>query len=179
MVAVGDPVFFAGAGATVVSSLATLTLGGTTQEYAELRLPYGEEPPSLTVQVPVEQLVPLSALLGTGGVAAVLAVLAEPGPHEEPATWEERYAFYAARLGIPPDADADPPPAPEGRATAELVRNLSYHAARRGLSAGEHRLLQTARTVLVSEVALGTGVDVARATAFVDDALAVQREAPA
>jgi CarD family transcriptional regulator len=52
-----------------------------------------------------------------------------------------------------------------------VVRNLSLREKEKGLSAGEKRMLQRSRQILVSELVLACVCDEDKATRLVDEAL--------
>jgi CarD family transcriptional regulator len=54
---------------------------------------------------------------------------------------------------------------------AEVVRNLSIRDKAKGLSAGEKRMLQRARQILVSELTFALNVDEETAEVRLDEAL--------
>jgi len=54
---------------------------------------------------------------------------------------------------------------------AEVVRNLSIRDKDKGLSAGEKRMLQRARQILVSELTFALGVDEEAAEVRLNEAL--------
>jgi len=54
---------------------------------------------------------------------------------------------------------------------AEVVRNLSIRERERGLSAGEKRMINKARQILVSELTYATGEGEEKAEAMIDKVL--------
>lgn len=114
---------------------------------------------------------PLSWVLGSGGVPAVLAELAGPVPEQEP---REEYHTMIGIITSHDDED-EVPPLLDARAVAQVVRNLTARQARQGLDERDSKLLAQARTILVSEVGVAADLDQAQAEAAIDEALAVHR----
>jgi RNA polymerase-interacting CarD/CdnL/TRCF family regulator len=172
---VGDEVVFGESGATTVRAITTREVAGRTWTRVVLGFPFDSAEPDTIVEplVDHQSLAPLSQVLGTGGVPAVLAVLRSPVPEQEPRNWGTVWETYYTKLGgITADAGRDEMPAVlDARQVAEVVRNLTAKRHRQELDASDTQLLDQARTVLVSEVALGAGIDRRQAEAAIDEAL--------
>jgi CarD family transcriptional regulator len=78
-----------------------------------------------------------------------------------PTNWSRRYKNHVEKLK-----------SGDVYQVAEVVRNLSLREKDKGLSAGEKRMLATARQILVSELVFAIDVDEAAAAAKLDEALA-------
>jgi CarD family transcriptional regulator len=78
-----------------------------------------------------------------------------------PTNWSRRYKNHEEKLK-----------SGDVYQVAEVVRNLSLREKEKGLSAGEKRMLATARQILVSELIFAIDVDEAAAAAKLDEALA-------
>jgi CarD family transcriptional regulator len=174
--AVGDAVVFARHGATLVHEVSTRIIAGVEREYVVLRYPFHRERPDVVATVPVEGglVVPLAEVACEKGIGEAMAGLAVPGPHVESRFAERRHRSYLIMLGgqdeeEPGDLTLDI------RQVAVVVRNLTFRRNVRGLADDEEALLDSARTVFVSELALARGLDVYAATAQLDEALMAQR----
>jgi CarD family transcriptional regulator len=77
-----------------------------------------------------------------------------------PTNWSRRYKNHVEKLK-----------SGDIYQVAEVVRNLSNRDKDKGLSAGEKRMLNRARQILVSELTFAIGVSVAEAEKKLDEAL--------
>lgn len=188
---VGQAVVFGTSGATTIRAIKTRDDAGRTWTRVTLGFPFDSADPDTILEPLADHdcLAPLSRVLGSGGVPAVLEVLAGPVPDREPRVWGVVMAdgevaptvhdTYLTMIGgITADADLDGMPAVlDARLVAEVVRNLTARRYREPLDAGYSQLLDQALLVLVSEVALGAGIGRAQAEATIDEALSVHRPA--
>jgi CarD family transcriptional regulator len=175
---VGAAVVYGEYGATTVREITTTVAAGKAWTKLVLGFPFDSADPDEVVRTLLDHqcLAPLSEVLGSGGVPAVLAVLAAgPVPDREPDTWGAN-TYVTMIGGITTDAYLDDMPAVlDACQVAEVVRNLTVRQYREPLGVRDAQLLDTARRVLVSEVALGAGVDRTQAETAIDEALATHR----
>lgn len=187
---VGDAVVFSTYGAMIVREVETKVRESRKTEMSRetelktfitltLRSPFD---PHRTTKVLSDHdcLAPLSWVLQPGGVPGVLAELAGPVPDPEFRTWgDSGLSTYSTMIGeISVDDERDGTPALLNACqVAQVVRNLTVRQYRHELGVRESELLDTARTVLTSEAALGAGIDRAQAEAAIEEALAVHRPA--
>jgi CarD family transcriptional regulator len=134
----GDTVVHPEHGAAVIEELCVREFLGEKRRYFKLRVSYGD----LTLMVPVDSTeeVGLRSVVGKNEVKKVLARAprgrVEDGGQLEPALQEQhREAALGRHL-----------PGRRGR------RNLSIRERERGLSAGEKRMINKARQILISEL---------------------------
>ena len=142
----GDTVVHPEHGAAVIEDLCEREFLGETRRYFKLRVSYGD----LTLMVPVESTeeVGLRQVVSKNEVKKVLNVLKEDeSNHVEKLKSGDIYQV------------------------AEVVRNLSIRERERGLSAGEKRMIQKARQILVSELTYATGGTEEKAEAMIDKIL--------
>ncbi|MEE6258062.1 hypothetical protein [Plantactinospora sonchi] len=176
---VGQAVVCGLEGATTVRAITTKEVAGKTWTNIVLGYPFDAAEPETITQplIDNDSLAPLSEVLGPGGVPAVLAVLAAPVPDEEPTTWGSVFDTYLTMIGgITADAGLDGAPAVlDARQVAQVLRNLTVRSQREPLDAGMTQVFGWARAILVSEVALGAGLDRRQAEAAIDEALSVHR----
>jgi CarD family transcriptional regulator len=151
----GDLVVYPNHGAGCISGVEEKTILGEVRRYYVVYLPDTE----LTVSIPAEGDTDLRACADEEGVAEALAVLGA-NITEMPSNWNHRLKHNREKIK-----------SGEISQIAEVVRNLSIYGDEHGLSTGERTMLMKARQILVSEIALVRGTEVAEAERIVDDAL--------
>ena len=156
--AVGDRVVYPHHGATVIEGVETLELAGTLRDYLVLRFVDGD----LTLRIPVEQAatVGLREVIGDVEAGDVFDVLRRRDVRM-PSNWSRRFKNHTEMLK-----------SGDVYQVAEVVRNLSLRNADSKLSAGESRMLDRARRVLISELSLALTADADEVGRRVDTALA-------
>ena len=154
---VGDKVVYPHHGAAVIEKRETRTAFGEEKEYFFLRMSYGD----LTAMVPVDNTeeVGLREVIDADEVQEVFALLAKQDARM-PTNWSRRFKNHAEKLK-----------SGDVYEVAEVVRNLSQRDDDKGLSAGEKRMLQKARQILVSELIFALDVSPEQAEAELDKAL--------
>ncbi len=127
------------------------------KEYLVLRLAYGD----LTLMVPVEKVeeVGLREVINDEEVEEVFAVLRKKEARM-PTNWSRRFKNHVEKLK-----------SGDIYQVAEVVRNLSLRDKDKGLSAGEKRMLQKARQILVSELTFAINVNEEEAEQKLNEAL--------
>ncbi|HLS40336.1 MAG TPA: CarD family transcriptional regulator, partial [Ornithinicoccus sp.] len=145
-------------GAALIEEMKTRTIKGEEKLYLKLRVAQGD----LTIEVPADNcdLVGVRDVVGKEGLDKVFEVLRAEHT-EEPTNWSRRYKANLEKL-----ASGDV------IKVAEVVRDLWRRDKERGLSTGEKRLLNKARQILVSELALAEKTDEDKAQATLDEVLA-------
>ena len=115
----------------------------------------------LTLSVPVDSAneVGLRQVVSKNQVKKILNVLRE-GETMMAANWSRRYKNNLEKLH-----SGDP------FEVADVLRNLSIRDREKGLSAGEKRMIQKARQILISELSYATGKSEAEAETVIDDVL--------
>ena len=154
---VGDKVVYPHHGAAVVERREVIEAFGVEKEYLVLKLAYGD----LTLRVPTDNTeeVGLREVINDEEVEEVFAVLRKKDVRM-PTNWSRRYKNHVEKLK-----------SGDIYQVAEVVRNLSNRDKEKGLSAGEKRMLNRARQILVSELTFALGVDEADAEKKLDEAL--------
>jgi CarD family transcriptional regulator len=154
---VGDKVVYPHHGAAVIEKRETKVAFGEKKEYLVLRLAYGD----LTLMVPSDNTeeVGLREVINDEEVEEVFAVLRKKDVRM-PTNWSRRYKNHFEKLK-----------SGDIYQVAEVVRNLSNRDKDKGLSAGEKRMLNRARQILVSELTFAIGVDENEAEKTLDEAL--------
>ena len=153
----GDTVVHPEHGAAVIEDLRERDFLGEKKKYFVLRLAYGD----LTLMVPADntQAVGLRKVVARTEVKKVLAVLRED-ESKMASNWSRRFKNNMEKLH-----SGDP------YQVAEVLRNLSIRDREKGLSAGEKRMLNRARQILVSELTFAIGVSEEEAEQKLNDAL--------
>jgi len=131
---------------------------GQNRDYLVLKVAHGD----LTLLVPVEcaELVGLRETIGAEEAQEVLATLAKRDTHV-PLNWSRRFKNHMTKLQ-----------SGDIYQVAEVVRNLTRRDRQRPLSAGEKRMLVTARRILVSELTVAMQLSPDAAEHSVDAVLA-------
>jgi CarD family transcriptional regulator len=154
---VGDKVVYPHHGAATVERREFKEAFGEKKEYLVLRLAYGD----LTLMVPSDNTdeVGLREVINDEEVEEVFAVLRKKDVRM-PTNWSRRYKNHVEKLK-----------SGDIYQVAEVVRNLSNRDKDKGLSAGEKRMLNRARQILVSELTFAIGVSEGEAEKKLDEAL--------
>ena len=155
--AVGDRVVYPHHGATVIDRIETVEVLGVAREYLVLRF----DDVDLTLRVPADRAdtVGLREVIGGVEVDGVFAVLRRRDVRT-PSNWSRRFKNHTEMLR-----------SGDIYQLAEVVRNLSHRDADKALSAGEKRMLERARRVLISELSLSLAADAEEVGLLVDVAL--------
>ena len=155
---VGDKVVYPHHGAAIIESRETIVAFGEEREYLVMKLAYGD----LTMKVPADNTdeVGIREVINDEEVEEVFAVLRKKEARM-PTNWSRRFKNHVEKLK-----------SGDIYQVAEVVRNLSLREREKGLSAGEKRMLQRARQILVSELTFAINVDEEAAEKKLDEALA-------
>ncbi len=143
MLSIGDKVVYPMHGAGIIEAIEEQEVLGERQHYYILKLSYG----GMRVLIPLRNIehVGLREVIGMPEVSRVFEVLKE-SPEKSTCNWNQR--FHANLTKIKSGNIYE---------VAEVVRNLMMQNKIKKLSAGERRLLETARQILVSELVLACG----------------------
>ena len=153
----GDTVVHPEHGAAVIEELRDREFLGEKRKYLVLRVAYGD----LTLMVPVDSTeeVGLRQVVSKNEVKKVLKVLTEE-ESSMAANWSRRFKNNMEKLH-----SGDP------YQVAEVLRNLAIRDREKGLSAGEKRMIQKARQILISELSYATGKTEEDAEIMIDDVI--------
>jgi len=156
MFEVGDVVVYPLHGAGVVEQIDERQIEGERKKYLVLSFAQG----NLKVSVPAEktQEVGLRSVISKREVRQVIEVLKQEGA-PMPANWNHRFKMNQDKLR-----------SGDIYQVAEVVRNLTLRDREKGLSAGEKRMLQQARDILISEIVFATSSSRQKACDMVDRA---------
>lgn len=154
----GDKVVYPMHGAGVIERIEYKDLRGTSEPYYILHLPVG----GMFVMLPEGSAgeVGLRPVIPAEEVPSVFGVLSARDEVEAQA-WNRRYRANMERLR-------------QGRVeeVARIVRDLARRERLKGLSTGERKMLDNARAILVSELALSIGCSEGEAEELINAALA-------
>ncbi len=153
----GDTVVHPEHGAAVIEELREREFLGEKRKYFVLRVAYGD----LTLMVPVDSTeeVGLRQVVSKNEVKKVLKVL-QQDESKMASNWSRRFKNNIEKLR-----------SGDIYQVAEVVRNLSIREREKGLSAGEKRMVQKARQILISELSYATGDTEDKAEAMIDKVL--------
>ena len=155
---VGDAVVYPHHGVAVIEGRQHRIAFGQNRDYLVMKVAHGD----LTLLVPVEcaELVGLRETIGAEEAQEVLATLAKRDTHV-PLNWSRRFKNHMTKLQ-----------SGDIYQVAEVVGNLTRRDRQRPLSAGEKRMLVTARRILVSELTVAMQLSPDAAEHSVDAVLA-------
>lgn len=154
---IGETLVYPHHGAVTITEIEQRTIRGVEKTYLTLRVHTSE----LTIKLPIENvdLVGVRDVIDDAGVDAVYDVLRD-GFVEEPGNWSRRYKANQEKMA-----------SGSVYRVAEVVRDLWRRDQERGVSAGEKRMLQKARQILVSELALAQKATDEEASVALDEVL--------
>ncbi len=151
MFSVGEKIVYPVHGAGVVESIENREILGEVRSYYVLRITSGD----LQVLVPVDtaEKVGMRLVSDAERLRQARDVLSGPAsPWEE--NWNRRYRLNMDKIKSGDICEL-----------AEVVRNLTLRDNAKGLSAGEKKMLDNARRILLSEIVLADGVTAEEALA--------------
>ncbi|WP_027717385.1 CarD family transcriptional regulator [Desulfovirgula thermocuniculi] len=158
MFKVGDKVVYPMHGAGIIEAIEEKEVLGEKKQYYVLRFPVGD----MKVMIPINNCreIGLREVIDRASVPKVLSVLKGKSTAMS-SNWNRR---YRANLEKMRSGDI--------YKVAEVVRNLTKREKERGLSSGEKRMLENARQILISELALATEMGEEKVQSLVDSAFA-------
>ena len=143
---IGDKAVYPGHGVAEVVGVDRREIAGSTMEFYVLRVLEND----MKVMVPKgnAMTVGLRRIVGAEEIAEVYGVLTRRGEKISTATWNRRYREYMEKIKT-------------GSLTeiAAVLRDLCILRSDKDLSFGERKMLDTARTLLVQELALAKGIE--------------------
>lgn len=151
MFSVGEKIVYPVHGAGVVESIENREILGEVRSYYVLRITSGD----LQVLVPVDtaEKVGMRLVSDAERLRQAKDVLSGPAsPWEE--NWNRRYRLNMDKIKSGDICEL-----------AEVVRNLTLRDNAKGLSAGEKKMLDNARRILLSEIVLADGITAEEASA--------------
>ena len=140
MFAIGDKVVYPVHGAGVIEAIENREVLGSQRSYYILKIFAGD----MRLLVPVDTVtaVGMRSVINAGDIPAILDIFTE-GNDDTEDNWNRRYRLNMEKIK-----------SGNIRNVAVVVRNLMLRDALRGLSAGEKKMLEYARRILVSELVI-------------------------
>lgn len=143
---IGDKAVYPGHGVAEVMGLERREIAGSAMEFYVLRVLEND----MKVMVPKSNAsaVGLRRIVGAQQIEEVYGVLSRRGEKISTATWNRRYREYMEKIKTGSLMEI-----------AAVLRDLCILRSDKDLSFGERKMLDTARTLLVQELALAKGVE--------------------
>ena len=143
---IGAKAVYPGHGVAEVMGLERREIAGSAMEFYVLRVLEND----MKVMVPKSNAnaVGLRRIVGEQQIKEVYGVLERRGEKISTATWNRRYREYMEKIKTGSLMEI-----------AAVLRDLSILRSDKDLSFGERKMLDTARTLLVQELALAKGVE--------------------
>ena len=138
---VGEKVVYPAHGVGVIESLQLRNVSGTQKKFYMLRIVDSE----MTIMIPTENVatVGLRRIIGKEMVNKVYKILRERRVEVDQQTWNRRYREYTEKIKTGSVLEI-----------AKVLRDLLVLKADKELSFGERKMLDTARNLLVKELAI-------------------------
>jgi CarD family transcriptional regulator len=143
---IGDKAVYPGHGVAEVMGLERREIAGSAMDFYVLRVLEND----MKVMVPKSNAasVGLRRIVGEQQIKEVYGVLSRRGEKISTATWNRRYREYMEKIKTGSLLEI-----------ATVLRDLCILRSDKDLSFGERKMLDTARTLLVQELALAKGVE--------------------
>ena len=143
---IGDKAVYPGHGVAEVMGLERREIAGSAMDFYVLRVLEND----MKVMVPKSNAgaVGLRRIVGEQQIQEVYGVLSRRGEKISTATWNRRYREYMEKIKTGSLLEI-----------ATVLRDLCILRSDKDLSFGERKMLDTARTLLVQELALAKGVE--------------------
>lgn len=138
---VGEKVVYPAHGVGVIESLQVRSVSGTQKKFYMLRIVDSE----MMIMIPTENvaMVGLRRIIGKDMVNKVYKILRERKVEVDQQTWNRRYREYTEKIKTGSVLEI-----------AKVLRDLLVLKADKELSFGERKMLDTARNLLVKELAI-------------------------
>jgi len=140
---VGEKVVYPAHGVGVIESIQSKTISGTAKKFYMLRILDSD----MTIMIPTENVgsVGLRRIIGRDMVAKVYKILRDKKVEIDQQTWNRRYREYTEKIKTGSVLEI-----------AKVLRDLFVLKGDKELSFGERKMLDTARTLLIKEIAVAT-----------------------
>jgi CarD family transcriptional regulator len=157
---IGDKVVYPMHGAGVIESIEEKEILGQKQKYYIMKMPVGD----IQVMVPTDsaEKVGLREVIRCEDADRVLNVLSSEQTVMN-ANWNKRYRENMDRIKNGKILEV-----------AEVVKNLAHKSSEKGLSAGEKKLYNNAKQILISELVLANQGTKAEVEALIDEKLSLK-----
>ena len=141
MFKVGDNAVYPAHGVAVVKRIEEKTVGGRKKKFYVLQVVDNQ----MTIMVPTDNAssVGLREIISDGDVRKVFNILKERSVKIDNTTWNRRYREYMEKIKTGSVYEI-----------AEVLRDLSLLKFKKELSFGERKMLDTAKSLLIKELAI-------------------------
>ena len=158
MLSIGDRVVYPMHGAGIIESIEEQEIMGEVQSYYVLKIPFG----NMRVLIPLDKAddVGLRSIIDAGEIDAVEKVLGDAPELSDGGSWNRRFNANMTKLKSGNIFEV-----------AEVVRNLTLSDRVKKISSGENRLLDTAKHILASELALAAERELSEMEKWLQDLL--------
>lgn len=142
---IGDKVVYPMHGAGIIESIEEKEILGEIKKYYVMRIPVGD----MKVMIPMDNVehIGLRQVVSLDVVDQVLTIIGEQET-DMSKNWNQRYR-----------ANMDKIKSGDICEVADVVRNLMFRDREKGLSTGERKMLDQAKQILISELALAQDLD--------------------
>jgi CarD family transcriptional regulator len=138
---VGDKIVYPGHGVGEITALKSRTIAGTEQQFFDITI--AETGMKIMVPVSQSESVGLRKVIDRRAIEKVYAILRSRDFKIDTQTWNRRFREYSQKIKTGSVFEI-----------AEVMRDLSVLSIDKELSFGEKKMLDTAQSLLVSEIAI-------------------------
>jgi len=138
---VGDKIVYPGHGVGEITALKSRSIAGTEQQFFDITI--AETGMKIMVPVSQSESVGLRKVIDRRAIEKVYAILRSRDFKIDTQTWNRRFREYSQKLKTGSVFEI-----------AEVMRDLSVLSIDKELSFGEKKMLDTAQSLLVSEIAI-------------------------
>ncbi|SMC21829.1 transcriptional regulator, CarD family [Desulfacinum hydrothermale DSM 13146] len=158
MFKVGDLAVYPAHGVGKIEAIESKTIGGDSQDFYIMRILEND----MKIMIPVQNAdtVGLRPLIQSEDVPKVYGILQSREISVNSATWNRRYREYMEKIKTGSIYEL-----------AEVLRDLTVLQVDKELSFGERKMLETARSLLITEVAIAKGMDEDQVSQEIDSIL--------
>lgn len=151
---VGDRVVYPMHGAGIIEKIEEKEILGQKKKYYIMKLPLGD----MKVMIPIDnaERIGLRQVVDEEKLTKVFSVLRD-SKSTMSTNWNRRYRANLQKIKTG-----------DIYSVAEVVRNLMLRDLEKGLSAGERKLLENAKQILISELIMVKDIEEEKATELVD-----------
>lgn len=158
MFKIGDKVVYPMHGAGTIVAIEDREILGKKHEYYVLLLPINK----LKVMIPVKKAdeVGVRKIMEISEMEEVLEILSSEEKFKMPTNWNRRYRFNLDKINSGNLIEI-----------ARVIKSLEKLDSKKSLSTGERKILNEARIIIISEMALVFDKDVDEVVSMVDEAI--------
>ncbi len=156
MFAAGDMAVYPAHGVGVIEAIESQTVAGINQDFYVMKILDND----MKIMIPTvsSDNVGLRAIIGKKEVETVLEILRDRDSTIVAQTWNRRYREYMEKIKTGSIHEV-----------ASVLRDLFLLSADKDLSYGERKMMDTAKSLLVTEISLARKVDEAKIVDLIED----------